>query len=134
MKEEDLILTPGQAESLLSDDEYIHTFRNAGFALVGADWEKDELVKEIKKCKCEIGGSGCRGMGHGLVIWTSDSDPLFVETRKNAPEEFEEAQKQQLTSLCQNANDSASAQANRCTKLAVNHIVIRRKEVLCLTN
>jgi len=80
MSDDKVILSPTQAKSLLSKDKNTHTFRDGGGIIIGADWDTKSIIEEIEGGKkCEIGGEGCRGMGHGLIIWTSDSDPLFVE-------------------------------------------------------
>ena len=40
---EKVFLNEEEALSLLPDGDYIHTFLNPGFDLVGADWEKMSL-------------------------------------------------------------------------------------------
>jgi hypothetical protein len=90
MDKEKLVLTNKQAIELLSKDKMIHTFRSTGFALIGADWRRSELVKTIKASTdpCEIGGEMCKKMGHALVIWTGN-EPLFVEVSKEKVELLE---------------------------------------------
>lgn len=74
---------------MLPDGEYIHTFMSTPGTLLGADWTRGEVVEEIETSRCEIGGELCRSMGHGLVIWLNGVEPVFVETRKGAVEEYD---------------------------------------------
>ena len=82
MSDEKVILTPEQALSMLPDGDQIHTFRSMGFALIGCDWSRSSLEQEIREKQCEVGGDQCQAMNHGLVIWTSETEPLFVECYK----------------------------------------------------
>ena len=77
-----VILTAKQALSMLPAGGRIHTFRSNSIGLMGADWERDELERAIKVNQCEIGGNRCQAMNHGLVIWTGEATPLFVECRE----------------------------------------------------
>lgn len=82
MSDEKVILTPEQALSMLPDGDQIHTFRSMGFALIGCDWSRSGLEKEIREKQCEVGGDQCQAMNHGLVVWTSETEPLFIECRE----------------------------------------------------
>ena len=78
-------LTKEQAISVLPDGETVHTFYNSGFGLVGADWERDDILDKIEKSDIvELTGQGARGMGHGICAYNKDtkgqSDILFIET------------------------------------------------------
>ena len=77
-----VILTTEEALSMLPDGDSIHTFRSNHMCLIGADYERVELIKKIKENQCEIGGDQCQKMNHGLVVWTSKNDPLFLECRE----------------------------------------------------
>lgn len=79
-------LTVEQAINLLPKGNEIHTFYG-GVALIGADWEREEVVKKLASSdKIEIAGEMARNMGHGLAVYNNDakyiSDVLFVETDK----------------------------------------------------
>lgn len=81
MCEERKWITPEQAIELLYNDvQNVHTYRNAGFMLIGCDWLKENIIKLINEHPddLEIGGTMCRKTGHGLVLWDSGS-PLFIE-------------------------------------------------------
>ena len=74
-----------EAVSLLPDGEYVHTFYNASFGLIGADWSKDEILDKLRKSDViELTGSQARSMGHGMCAYNNDtkwhSDILFIET------------------------------------------------------
>ena len=82
-----LILTTDQAIGLLSNDERIHTFTQAGPAILGCDVDRNELIEIINKSECEIGGEQCKRMGHGLAVW--NNGPMFIEVDKDKIEELE---------------------------------------------
>ena len=90
--EKKLRITPEQAKTLLTDSERIHTFRSLTGILLGCDWDKSSIVEELERNTfgIEIGGEQCKRMGHGLVIWTSHNDPLFVEADKDRIKEMED--------------------------------------------
>lgn len=80
-----IYLTKEQAISVLPDGETIHTFYNPGFGLVGADWERDDILDKIEKSDIvELTGPSARGMGHGMCAYNKDtkwqSGILFIET------------------------------------------------------
>lgn len=77
--EDKVILTPEQAREMVKDGEYVHTFRNGGNMLFGADWKREDLLKAIDTSKCELAGATATSMKHGLCVWTDG--PLFVETK-----------------------------------------------------
>lgn len=86
-------LTVEQAISLLPEGETIHTFYG-GVALIGADWERQEVIDKLKSVdKIEIAGEMARNMGHGLAVYNNDakymSDILFVETDKRKLDAFD---------------------------------------------
>lgn len=91
-------LTKEEALSLLPDEDDIHTFRGVPGILIGADWYRDELVTEINRCTCEIGGEMCRQLGHGLVIWTGRDDPLFVKVDDEIISAFLKGREEQCSS------------------------------------
>lgn len=60
-------LTKEQAIPVLPNGGTNHTFYNPGFGLVGADWERDDILDKIEKSDIvELTGPGARGMGHGI--------------------------------------------------------------------
>lgn len=75
-----ICITKEQAISVLPDGETIHTFLNPGFGLVGADWERDDILDKIEKSDVvELTGPGARGMGHGMEAGAGRSSARPVE-------------------------------------------------------
>lgn len=77
-------LTAEQAISCLCDEDTVHVFTDTGFILVGADWAKNEVVELLQSAGyIQIGGSVCRAMGHGIVVFPKGakvhSELLFVQ-------------------------------------------------------
>ena len=93
-------LTVEQAISLLPEGEEIHTFYG-GVALIGADWEREEVLNKLKSVdKIEIAGEMARNMGHGLAVYNNDakyiSDVLFIETDKKKLDAFDSPSKDSM--------------------------------------
>ena len=77
-------LTVEEALYCVGDKEQIHTFINAPFGLLGADWSREYLVKQLESAEdIQIGGETCRNMGHGIVLFPKgamkQSDLRFIE-------------------------------------------------------
>ena len=76
-------LSYDEAVAMLPDREKVHTFRQGGLGLLGADWPREKILAAIKEhldTLNETEGVSKR-MGHGLVL-VDDTGPLFIETRK----------------------------------------------------
>ena len=82
-----MYLTVEQAISVLPNTEMLHTFYNLPFGLIGADWDRKNLIKKIQGSDyLEMTGEQAQGMGHGLAVYNKNSkqkDILFVETDMN---------------------------------------------------
>ncbi len=74
-------LTMEQSLGMLPITVNVHTFRQSAIAVIGADWERDEIIKHIEKFGAELAGEIATGMGHGLVV-EDERGFLFVETVK----------------------------------------------------
>lgn len=72
-------LTAEEAIAMLPDGETVHTFRGGGMLLLGADWDRAEILELIRNHLCELAGPGATAMGHGLYV--HDGSGLFVATR-----------------------------------------------------
>lgn len=92
MKDKKIFLTPEQAKSVLLPGKQVHTFRSGGMALLGCDWSRKSILKAIddNHDRIEIGGDQCKRMGHGLVVWTSLTEPLFIECDKAKLQKLED--------------------------------------------
>ena len=77
-----IFLTPEEAISILPDGEQIHTFRDGGAIICGADWDREDLEEEIRRAeRREIAGENARTMKHGLAIYSGTFvNLLFIET------------------------------------------------------
>lgn len=87
-KDERVELTVDQALSMLPEGDTIHTFRNPGGMMLGADWSRAAIEEEILRAdRRELTGGMAQSMGHGLVLFpkgaTYQRDLLFVETRRS---------------------------------------------------
>lgn len=71
---------------MLPNRTKIHTFRNSGFMLIGADWQRRILHAAMRKYGVELSGEQATAMKHGLVL-IDDHGPLFIETREQKPPE-----------------------------------------------
>lgn len=81
-------ITIEQAISVLPDGDFVHTFYNTGFGLVGADWSRYDILDKLRSCDIiELTGPAARGMGHGICAYDKDvihqSDILFIETNED---------------------------------------------------
>lgn len=73
-------LTYDEALKLLPEGEEIHTFRSVPNMLIGADYQREPLLKKIKECGCELSGKIATATKHGIVL-IDDNGPLFIETK-----------------------------------------------------
>lgn len=79
-----IFLTEQQAIDLLPEGDQIHTFLNSPMALIGGDWDREDVIDKIKRSDYrEISGYGARGLKHGLAVYNKGAtmyDVVFVET------------------------------------------------------
>ena len=77
-----VLLTYEEAVSRLPDGDEIHTFRNPNGMLIGADWDRQELLSAMKAAeKILVAGRAAQAMHHGLAILNDQGRLLFIETR-----------------------------------------------------
>lgn len=87
-----VILTPAEAESLLADGDSIHNFIQAGPMIVGCDYDRADAIKAFQSTvSIEIGGDGCKRMGHAIVVWDSPKHYSFFAADMEKVEAFEAA-------------------------------------------
>lgn len=79
MNDERVFLTSEQAEAMLPNGDYIHTFRSGTGILLGADWKREKILEAIKTYKPELSGKLATSMDHGIVLF--DPDALFIATK-----------------------------------------------------
>lgn len=87
MSDDDIeLLDYEQAVALLPDGDSIHTFLDGGFAVIGADWDRDKILALLRDTgRREVTGSVAQSMGHGLAAFRADGVPVFIATRAAMP-------------------------------------------------
>ncbi len=91
MNGEKIILTPEEAESLLPDGDTVHNYLNPNAGLMmGCDFSRENAVEALRKAvQIEIGGDGCKAMGHALVVWDTKQSYSFFEAEKGRVTDME---------------------------------------------
>lgn len=81
MSDEKVVITAEQAESLLHDGaKTVHNFAQVGPMLLGCDYEREDAILAFKTAKLiEIGGWGCRGLKHPIVVHDDTGRHTFFE-------------------------------------------------------
>lgn len=76
-----VFLSYDEAIQRLPDGASVHTFRQGGGMLFGADWSRDGILEALRQAPeiQEAGDMAC-SMKHGLVI-EDHSGALFIETK-----------------------------------------------------
>lgn len=74
-------LTYEEAEALLAEGDRVHTFRQSSVALIGADWDRADILEALRTRRVQEAGPMAVRMGHGLVL-QDDRGLLFVATRQ----------------------------------------------------
>lgn len=75
-------LTFEQAVSILKKTEFVHAFTNPAGKLLGAEWSRHLIIREMLKAgprDIEIAGDTAIRLGHGIAFHTMPTT-LFVET------------------------------------------------------
>jgi hypothetical protein len=82
-------ITLKEAINLLPKEKEIHTFRQNRYALIGCDWNRENLIEALTEHKNDIvlAGENAAKMNHGMAIF--DPEPLFIETNESKLEELE---------------------------------------------
>jgi hypothetical protein len=79
---ERVALTRAEADARLKPGKAVHTFMQArapGMVLIGADWDREEILALADLGKVELAGETATNMQHGVVAHT-DRGPVFCET------------------------------------------------------
>jgi len=80
--DEPVLLSYEEAVALLPDGDRVHTFLDAGGALVGADWDRADILRLLEtSSRREVSGPAAQGFGHGLAVLRDDGVPVFIKTR-----------------------------------------------------
>ena len=84
------LLTPSEALELLSIHlerrrKRVHTFMDAGIALMGCDMDLSSIKAKFKNLKADdlvLSGKNMTAMGHGVAFWEDKVGWTFLETDK----------------------------------------------------
>ncbi len=82
--DERVIVPFEQAVAMLPEGDPIHTFRQAGNVLLGADWPREDIIDLMRDKTVEKTGEIATRMGHGLAVQENVRDWLFIATKKEA--------------------------------------------------
>lgn len=86
-----------EAVSLLPNGEDIHTFYNASFGLMGADWSREDILNKLQEVDIviELTGEQAKSMKHGMCAYSKNakyqSEILFIETDEEKLSVFEQS-------------------------------------------
>ena len=74
MTADKVYLTAEQAEQCLDiRDGLVHCFVDAHPVLLGTEWPIEDVRKALNDAEhIELGGELCRGMGHGIVVFSKN--------------------------------------------------------------
>jgi hypothetical protein len=80
-----VLLSYEEAVALLPDGDRIHTFLDAGIGIIGADWDRAEILRLLERTgRREVTGPAAQSYGHGLAATREDGTPVFIKTRAGA--------------------------------------------------
>jgi len=84
------MVTADEAINLLNEDEQIHTYRNSSGILLGADHNREVLIKDIRKWEktLQIAGDMARKIKHALIL-KDEVGYLFIETNEEKLNAFD---------------------------------------------
>lgn len=81
MADEMSTLTYDEAVSYLPSGEKIHCFLNPGGMLLGASWDRADVLDKLKNADAiHITGPSAQGTGHGIAVIDEDGRPAYFET------------------------------------------------------
>jgi hypothetical protein len=80
--DEAILLSYDEAAALLPDGDRIHTFLDGGIGLIGADWDRADILDLLAMSeRREVTGPAAQSFGHGLAAFREDGVPVFIATR-----------------------------------------------------
>jgi len=80
---ERVTLTPEQLDAMMLPGEEVHTFMQAGSVILGAHWNRKEILDAARKNGAELSGETATKMLHGAVTWDDEKRVVFIETAPN---------------------------------------------------
>lgn len=76
-------LTVDEAVAVLPNSPKIHVYAynpSHSMTLIGADWDRDDVLKCFEQCDVELAGENAISIGHGIGFYDEYGNPHFVET------------------------------------------------------
>lgn len=82
--EDKIFLTKEQALKIADiENNQIHNFISVSFGLIGADYDIDTFKNYLETAdSIEVGGEGCRGMGHAIALIKNKEIYFFKHNEK----------------------------------------------------
>lgn len=82
MNDDKVLISLEEAMKRLPDGDIVHTFRQGGHCLIGADHERDRIIEAMRRApEIEVTGPQAQAMRHGLAI-CDEHGWLFIQTKK----------------------------------------------------
>ena len=99
-----------EAIALIPTGDTVHTFYNAPFGLIGADWDRKDVIETLNKADnlIELTGEAARSLDHGICVYSKDckdqNNILFINTDREKLEAFDPQDEQKSV---QKGNENA---------------------------
>src|SRR5688572_985485 len=94
MADERRVVPIDEAIRRIGRKKHIHTLMSGGFALLGCDHDRDDLIATMREKGVEEAGAQACAMGYTLVIVNYvDRAPLFIEARPRSSRELATAKR-----------------------------------------
>ena len=74
----DEIISKENALKMLPAGDTVHTFRNGGNILLGAEWDKKDILNLFDKFEIVLAGENAKALNHRLAV--NDGSWIFIET------------------------------------------------------
>ena len=80
--DEPVLLTYDEAVALLPDGNEIHTVMQAGPTLIGADWDRKDVLTLLRESpRRDVTDPAAQKSGHVLAAYDQDGRIVFIETK-----------------------------------------------------
>jgi hypothetical protein len=74
-------LSRSELDYLMPEGKSVHTLAQAGGIFIGADWEREDILKYADSGDAELSGPEATAMNHGAVINTGFGGWIFIATK-----------------------------------------------------
>lgn len=98
MSDEQVQLTPAEAEGLLPDGDWTHSMVFGGMMILGCDLSRADAVKMFADAKSiQLGGPVSYSLRHPILVFSQDDRMNGVQADMDKVAAFEAAQAEQVT-------------------------------------